>query len=228
MMGEWWDIGIGFFLLFVLPLFPFFIPLRYRIEADENGTVVSFTYLFGLIRKRWCVKPSKNGKEIEGNRASLLLRKWERFKEKQEQKEKHDSEKPEDEGKRPSSWDVFSYAWENGTVRLIFEAIRKILRHSRFSKSYLGGRIGLGDPMQTGILAGLCYACFPKCQVEWDYVNRCTAYVFWAKGRIIPFYILHILITLAWEKPVRQTILYRRRASWTTPQENNFSKNLSK
>ncbi len=187
------------------------IPIRYRIEIEGTEAAIRVSWLFGLVSKRF--SGSDVGKREETKCAETVS----------------ETKAPAAEEKRTKpAWKVFFYALENGTVAIVFDAMRKILRHSRFSEYVLEGRAGTGDPMKTGILAGLALCCFPECRVEWDYVNRCTELVFRAKGRIVLLYILYVLVLLAMEKPVRQTVSYRRRASWTTPQESRFSKNSSK
>ena len=187
------------------------IPIRYRAEVVGTEAAVRVSWLFGLVSKKF--SGSDMGKRKETKPAEPVS----------------ETKPLEAEEKRTKpAWKVFFYALENGTVALVFDAMRKILRHSRFSESVLEGRAGTGDPMKTGILAGLALCYFPECRVEWDYVNRCTELVFRAKGRIVLLYILYVLTLLAMEKPVRQTVSYRRRASWTTPQESRFSKNSSK
>ena len=204
-------LGCLLFLFFLLA-----IPFRYRISVTPQKAVLRLSWLFGFLSK-----------EIKPDEASKSVKKPEKIRE-TETDISGDSEEIKEKKKKPSVRQIFFYALDNGTLALVFDVMKKIFRHGRFSQYSLCGRVGFSDPMKTGLLAGLVLCYFPSCRIEWDYVRPCNDFVFMVQGRIVPLYILCLLVSLAGEKPVRQTISYGRGASWTTPQENNFSKNSNK
>lgn len=188
---------IGFSALVLLVLLFLAIPVRYRIEADGRQADVTVSAGFGLWRKRKICRYEELfraretvGESTAGETVS---------------EEKNDSKETVFAG-----WHLLRQAFRNGTVRLVFEAIRKIIRHSVSSSWRLTGRVGLFDPMETGMLAGLCAAFFPKICPEWDFTGPCADFKLKAGGRIFPLYMIFVFMELARQAPVRETLAYGR------------------
>lgn len=107
---------------------------------------------------------------------------------------------------RPGALAVLSYAWDNGTIRILLRALALLWRHSRPGQLSFTGRLGLGDPMETGVLAGLLYAVFPgSTRIDWCFTDRVFAAAVEGKGRIIPLYVLYIAGGVLVSGPVRRT-----------------------
>ena len=115
-------------------------------------------------------------------------------------------EPPADEEKRPGIPAVLSYAWNNGTLRILLRAAGRLYRHSRPRHLVLAGRAGLGDPMKTGVAAGLVYAALPgACRIAWDFTGAVFDVSAEARGRIVPLYVLYIIGGVLAAGPVRRT-----------------------
>ncbi len=188
----------GLAALFSLVLLFLAIPIRYRIEADGKQADFCVSAGFGLYRKRKICRYE----EIFQAREAAAEEKPER--------EVVSSGKTSEKETVSVGWHLFRHALQNGTVRLILQAVRKILRHSLSSSWRLTGRVGFSDPMETGMLAGLCTAFCPKICPEWDFCEACADFRLHAGGRIFPLYIIFVFMELARQAPVRETLSYGR------------------
>lgn len=113
----------------------------------------------------------------------------------------------EAETSKPSRLDLLLYAWNNGTVHLLLDLIRKIIAHGKPGYFQISGTAGLGDPMETGVAAGLTYAMLPGiCRIDWNYTEKILALTLRAHGRLIPAYLFYIGGKFLAEKPVREMI----------------------
>lgn len=210
-------------VLVLLLLAVLLCPVRYRCRADRQGGLAEVSLLGGLYRKRmaWPEPEEAPAAETEEGNASdesepeapqpveaetpLLL-----------DGEGHpaeplpaETEAQDEETKKPGALAVLSFAWDNGTIGIVLRAAGKLYRHSRPRKLRLSGRAGLGDPMQTGVLAGLLYAALPGASdITWDYTGRCFDVTAEAEGRVVPLYILYILGGVLASGPVRRTRAY--------------------
>lgn len=118
-----------------------------------------------------------------------------------------DAETVEAETSKLSRLDLLLYAWNNGTVHLLLDLIRKIIAHGKPGYFQISGTAGLGDPMETGVAAGLTYAMLPGiCRIDWNYTEKILALTLRAHGRLIPAYLLYIGGKFLAEKPVREMI----------------------
>ena len=181
---------------FCLVLLLLAIPVRYRIEADGRQADFTVSAGFGLYRRRKICRYEElfGAREAEESAACETV-----------------SDK-EMSGKETVSvdWNLLRYAIRNGTVRLVFAAVRKMIRHSLSSTWRLTGRVGLADPMETGMLAGLCAAFFPKVCPEWDFCEPCADFRLYAGGRIFPLYLIFVFAELVGQAPVREILSYGR------------------
>lgn len=209
-------------VLVLLLLAVLLCPVRYRCRADRQGGLAEVSLLCGLYRKRMVWPEEAPAAETEEENASdesepeapqpveaeapILL-----------DGEGHPAEAPlpaeteaqDEETKKPGALAVLSFAWDNGTIGIVLRAAGKLYRHSRPRKLRLSGRAGLGDPMQTGVLAGLLYAALPGASdITWDYTGRCFDVTAEAEGRVVPLYILYILGGVLASGPVRRTRAY--------------------
>ncbi len=117
----------------------------------------------------------------------------------------------DEEPARPGTAAVLSFAWKSGAAGVLLRAAGRLYRHSRPSCFRLTGRCGLGDPMETGLLAGLLYAALPGANhIDWDYTARIFTVTAEAAGRIVPLYVLIIFCSVLASGPVRRTNAYRR------------------
>lgn len=193
-------------------------PVRYRCEAARDGGYAEIRLFGGLYRKRKTfaeeTPPEEAGDAAEKMKkeAPLILDEEGRLpSETAEETKENKKDREEEDPARPGALDVLSFAWDNGAIRLLLRAAGKLYRHSRPKTFLVCGRAGLGDPMKTGVAAGLCYAAVPGCcRVEWVYTERCFDLSVKAEGSVIPLYILYILIRALASGPVRRTMAYRK------------------
>lgn len=193
-------------------------PVRYRCEAARDGGYAEIRLFGGLYRKRKTfaeeTPPEEAGDAAEKmeKEAPLVLDEEGRLpSETEEETKENKKDREEEDPAQPGALDVLSFAWDNGAIRLLLRAAGKLYRHSRPKTFLVCGRAGLGDPMKTGVAAGLCYAAVPGCcRVEWVYTERCFDLSVKAEGSVIPLYILYILIRALASGPVRRTMAYRK------------------
>lgn len=211
-------------VLLLLLLAVLLCPVRYRCRADRQGGMAEVSLLGGLYRKRmaWPEPEEVPAAETEEGNASdesepetpqpmeaetPLLLDGEGYP--AEEPLPAETEAQDEETKKPGALAVLSFAWDNGTIGIVLRAAGKLYRHSRPRKLRLSGRAGLGDPMQTGVLAGLLYAALPGASdITWDYTGRCFDVTAEAEGRVVPLYILYILGGVLASGPVRRTRAY--------------------
>lgn len=115
------------------------------------------------------------------------------------------------EGGKPSFWEVFHFALENGALREAFQCLSSLFRHSRPKTCRMEGAFGTGDPMATGIAAGMAEAFFPPASsLDFSYTERIfSIHAVW-KGRIIPLYVLWLAGRFCFSQPVREVRRFRK------------------
>lgn len=187
-------LGLAALLAFVLLVLA--IPVRYRIEADGRQADVVVSAGFGLWRKRkcWCYEALFRERDATSKAMEMPGREW------VSSGKAMDTEM----GSRGLAW--FRRAFQNGALRLVFEAVQKIVRHGVSSSWCLTGRVGLWDPMETGMLAALCAAFFPKVCPEWDFCDSCADFRLYAGGRVFPLYVMFVVAELISKAPVREML----------------------
>lgn len=209
-------------------------PVRYRFRLDKNGGELVVTLFGGLLRKerRWPGPPEEGGNRAD---APTDTEQQDQSATESAPMSSAESEETAPDGAgnvsgapdaageedgaadtagdgepeerpRPGALAVLSYAWDNGTIRILLRALARLWRHSRPGQISFTGRLGLGDPMETGILAGLLYAVFPGCtRIDWCFTDRVFDAAVEGKGRIIPLYVLYIAGGVLVSGPVRRT-----------------------
>ena len=134
---------------------------------------------------------------------------------KENKAEKHKESADEGKGKKkkhPPLWKQLRFAVHNGLAENIFKALAAVLAHSMPRKWDFCGEFGTGDPMQTGLLAGMAKAFLPEAakNVVWKYIEPSYKLKGKGQGRIIPFYAVYIVLRLAASAPARQFWRYRQ------------------
>ena len=134
---------------------------------------------------------------------------------KENKAEKHKESADEGKGekkKHPPLWKQLRFAIHNGLAENIFKAFAAVLAHSMPRKWDFCGEFGTGDPMQTGLLAGMAKAFLPEAtkNVVWKYIEPSYKLKGKGQGRIIPFYAVYIVLRLAASAPARQFWRYRQ------------------
>lgn len=129
--------------------------------------------------------------------------------------------------RRPGMPAVLVFAWDNGAVRILLRAAGRLYRHSRPRHLVLAGRAGLGDPMKTGVAAGLVYAALPgACRIAWDFTGAVFDVSAEARGRIVPLYVLYIIGGVLAAGPVRRTRAFLKgRPVSVSPREAEEARN---
>lgn len=115
------------------------------------------------------------------------------------------------EGGKPSSWEVFHFALENGALQEALRCLSSLYRHSRPKTCRMEGAFGTGDPMATGIAAGMAEAFFPAASsLDFSYTERIfSVHAAW-KGRIIPLCVLCRAGQFCFSRPVREVRRFRK------------------
>lgn len=119
---------------------------------------------------------------------------------------------PPKEKAHPSYLAQFRFALENGLVERCLGSLSLLISHGFPQTLEVKGNLGLGDPMHTGILCGMVYAFLPKAaeEIRWNYVDKECTLEGTSRGRLIPLYVLYILIKLALPKPAREFWHFRQ------------------
>ena len=137
----------------------------------------------------------------------------EKTKENKAEKQKKLAEEGKGEKKKhPPLWKQLQFAVHNGLAENIFKALAAVLAHSMPRKWNFCGELGTGDPMQTGLLAGMAKAFLPEAakNIVWKYIEPSYKPKGKGQGRIIPFYAVYIVLRLAASAPARQFWRYRQ------------------
>lgn len=113
--------------------------------------------------------------------------------------------------KKPSLLKQIRFGIKNGLLSELLAALKKVILHSKPSKWRIYGRFGTGDPASTGMAAGTCMAFLPDVTsgVEWAYLESTHALFCEGEGRVIPLYMVYIVIRLAVSRPVREFWQFR-------------------
>lgn len=193
MMGLKICLGI-FFVLFLFLL----IPIRYRFILEIKHLAVTVEFIFGLYKKTMELPGKKQERATDekieellfvdeerpaaAQRAEMILadetepEKAPEEKMKENKAEKHKESADEGKGekkKHPPLWKQLRFAVHNGLAENIFKALAAVLAHSMPRKWDFCGEFGTGDPMQTGLLAGMAKAFLPEAtkNVVWKYIE---------------------------------------------------------
>ena len=206
-MGLKICLGI-FFVLFLFLL----IPIRYRFILEIKHLAVTVEFIFGLYKKTIELSGKKRERIADTDEKIEELF----FADEEENKaEKHKESADEGKGekkKHPPLWKQLRFAVHNGLAENIFKALAAVLAHSMPRKWDFCGEFGTGDPMQTGLLAGMAKAFLPEAakNVVWKYIEPSYKLKGKGQGRIIPFYAVYIVLRLAASAPARQFWRYRQ------------------
>ena len=122
------------------------------------------------------------------------------------------SKKEKPKKKKSSIFQQICFAAENGTLEAALKAAAKIIAHSYPGKWRIRGAFGSGDPMTTGTIQGMAQTFLPRVteEVEWKYIDAAHKLEGEGYGRVIPIYVLGIVLRLAVARPVRQFWRYRQ------------------
>ena len=230
-------IGIVLLVLILILL----IPLTYSISFDKWKLTVKVGALFGIISKTKEIDPmkkkSKPSAEDEKASEKELNEALDELDEKitseakplepekpveikpAENPEKEvpaeeipEEKKKENKKKKPSLLAQGRFALDNGLIKLVLIALAKIIDHGFPRRWQVEGKLGLPDPMYTGVLQGLLYATLPGAaeEIEWDYLETVFTLKGRGRGRFIPLYVLYILLKLAVSREAREFWHFRQ------------------
>lgn len=230
-------IGIVLFVLILILL----IPLTYSISFEKWKLTVKVGALFGIISKTKEIDPmkkkSKPSAEDEKASEKELNEALDELDEKitseakplepekpveikpAENPEKEvpaeeipEEKKKENKKKKPSLLAQGRFALDNGLIKLVLIALAKIIDHGFPRRWQVEGKLGLPDPMYTGVLQGLLYATLPGAaeEIEWDYLETVFTLKGRGRGRFIPLYVLYILLKLAVSREAREFWHFRQ------------------
>lgn len=183
-------------------------PVRYRLYISRAGGAAEARFFGGLYTKtvRWPEASAPEEPERLPDGAETAASAPVPVEKETPLVPGRDGRPAADEEKRPGIPAVLSYAWNNGTLRILLRAAGRLYRHSRPRHLVLAGRAGLGDPMKTGVAAGLVYAALPgACRIAWDFTGAVFDVSAEARGRIVPLYVLYIIGGVLAAGPVRRT-----------------------
>ena len=116
------------------------------------------------------------------------------------------------ERKSPSYLAQFRFALDNGLMEKCLITLSKLISHGFPRRWQVEGALGTGEPMETGILCGMAYASLLGAaeEIRWDFQERVFTLKGSGRGRLIPLYVLYILLKLALSKQAREFWHFRR------------------
>lgn len=103
--------------------------------------------------------------------------------------------------------------FDSSFLAVFFTYVQRLLWHSRVRTLTVTGSLGLGQPHQTGMLAGACYAVIPGSvqNLSFNYLAEdydCTVTL---AGHIYPIVFVYDTLRFLVTKPARQVLAYWRR-----------------
>lgn len=130
-------------------------------------------------------------------------------------KEKNNQKKESKKSEINKFW-FKPYVIDTHFYDVIFLFLRRVYNHSIVREFFIEGRFGLGDPVKTGMLAGLLYTLWPKHmgQIAFDFLEVSYDSSGYLKGKIIPAYLIWFGLCLVLTQPVRGFLI-------TAIKENN-------
>ncbi len=210
-------------LLLVLLLL--LIPVRYTIVLEKWNISCQIQALGGLFHKElsFAMEEEKTD-EPDADLMEELLQKAENAHGKTAESDEKGKKGPGPVGKSflsaeeteeedgPSLLEQLRFAMENGLLEKVFHAASRCLSHGWPSTWRIEGELGLGEPMETGILSGMIAAFFQKETqgIVWNYLDRVMALTGYGKGRVIPLYMAYIACRLLICKETRQFWHFRQ------------------
>ncbi|WP_416177644.1 hypothetical protein [Dialister sp.] len=228
--------GLAAFILFFL-----LVPVTYSLRFEKWKATLKIGFFFGLWRKEKGVA-FHEGEEEKGETAASFDKVEEGEESEQEPPIESEtietgameeisageeipaegnptgSAGPEQASGEPESsqevslWGQIRFALGNGLAEELLSAVNRLLSHSFPRQYHVEGALGLGDPMDTGMLCGLAYALLPGAalSIQWDYIEKVCTLKGNIRGRIIPLYVLYIALRLAASKPAREFWHFRQ------------------
>ena len=135
-----------------------------------------------------------------------------KFSERGAKEEKKENDSFKEKSEKITFMDKLRFATKNGTVRIVLKSLKKLLYISKPYEMNVSGKIGLGNPSDTGILAGAAYAIFPDFAVEidWKYLEKVFELKANCKGSVMPLKAIWIIGIAFISKPVREFLSYTR------------------
>lgn len=115
------------------------------------------------------------------------------------------------ESETPSSWKPLVF--NSSFLAAFFTYVQRLICHSRVRTLTLTGSLGLGQPHQTGMVAGACYAVIPDSvrNLSFNYLaedHDCTVTL---AGHVYPIVFVYDTLRFLVTKPARQVLAYWRR-----------------
>lgn len=233
-------VAIAVIAIILLILILLSIPLRYRIFADNEHICIKGSWLFGILSKKYEINFSKfiesnietkdkeknsddekdenfiedtikNTENVEKN-LEMKDNESTKFSERGAKEETKENNSFKEKSEKITFMDKLSFATKNGTVRIVLKSLKKLLYISKPYEMNVSGKIGLGDPSDTGILAGAAYAIFPDFAVEidWKYLEKVFELKANCKGSVMPLKAIWIIGIAFISKPVREFLSYTR------------------
>lgn len=155
----------------------------------------------------------ENKKEISEEKEDSISEKEEKADREEGDGPSGDDEKiSQEERKKPSLLAQFYFALDNGLIGEILTAVYLAIVHGAPYHWEVEGRLGTGNPMHTGILAGTAFAIWPKGaeSIFWNYTDKEWDLKGKGQGRLIPLYVLYLLLRLALSREVRDFWHFRK------------------
>ena len=219
MIGIIATVIIGLLLLVLL------LPIRYRFALQKWEISCEVSVLLGL----WKKEISFDGSDDEGDEEEIddsvladMLQKAEQAHQEQPEKEeinhsdvaKHflGSREEEEDTDHPSHMEQLRFALHNGLLEKILHGLACCLSHGWPKRWSIQGEFGTGDPMETGILCGMTAAFLPKetSGIVWNYLDKVIHLSGEGQGRIIPIYVIYIVLKIIISKEARQFWHFRQ------------------
>lgn len=184
-------------LLLVL-LFLLVIPVTYAISLKSWELTLTIRYFFGWYKKE------KRWNFLEDDEVGSDDIEIEEYAE--------DTAETVKETEHPSWANQLVYAYRVGVFREIGKAFGRLWAHSKPRDGAIAGTFGTGDPALTGMIGGWCHAFLSHITRDmiWIYTERKNDIHGMIKGRVVPFYLLWIMIRFIVSSSVWKFIQYRK------------------
>lgn len=211
---------VGLLLLVLL------LPVGYRFSIKKWEFSIQVIVLLGIWKKKLTFDFADDDEEEELDASVMedMVRKAEAAHQKQaehsEEETNHQdgakyflgSLEEEDDTDHPSHGEQFRFALHNGLVEKVFGAVSDCISHGWPKRWTIEGEFGTGDPMETGLLCGMTAAFFQKetSGIVWNYLDKVIHVTGGGRGRIIPLYLLYIVLKLIISKEARQFWHFRQ------------------
>ena len=201
------------------------LPVGYRFSVKKWEFSIQVIVLLGLWKKKLTFDLTDDEEEdVDASVMADMVRKAEEAHQKQAEQSPEGTNhqdgakyflgslEEDDDTDHPSHGEQLRFALHNGLLEKVFCAVSDCVSHGWPKQWTIEGEFGTGDPMETGLLCGMTAAFFQKetSGIVWNYLDKVIDVTGGGRGRIIPLYLLYIVLKLIISKEARQFWHFRQ------------------